>query len=516
MNYTVFSDHTIGESHKKEGMGCEDYSGHYCDPEGRFAIAVICDGHSDVKCFRSAVGARLGCESLIQVMRKWMESFLEENYVDPAVELCAREKEILQRIRMAFVQNWNYKVREHLKSNPITKEELAKLDTPANRKTMQFYTEGKYLQHIYGATMLAVVGCDDFHMAMQIGDGIIIKLEKGGFYSVPVEDDDKDAAAEGPESMCDSDLLSREKAFRISVYPGCPQALFVTSDGVGDIAYQHVLWETLCVFQRELIKKQDEGDTQQGLKELNEAQKAFLHDFIAYYAVNGVNADDCCLSGFYDPRITVSDVRLSVEELQKLYASMAAEYQNREEKYKKSKALLADNLNKVQLQIHNLEKEIENLRTKEAELEAKLNIARNERDHYQEMQENNQQKFENATSQYEKNMNTLKNHYGTGETDWAVREKNAVDVPKAVTSVGNEVTQNVAEEPDVTIVVDTPKRSDVKDSESQSGTSEASTESQAATNAQASVAKTVKPEEELVNESDKGKTEKTVNIQWMD
>lgn len=416
MNYTVFSAHTKGESHKKEGMDCEDYSEHYSDPEGRFAIGVICDGHSDAKCFRSAVGAKLGCDSLIQVMRAWMESFLGEKYSDPMAEIQAKKEEILQRIRMAFVQTWNYKVLEHIRNHPITKEELSKLDTPANRTAMRLYSEGKYLQHIYGATMLAVVGCDDFHIAMQIGDGVIIKVEKGGFYSIPVEDDDKDAAAEGPESMCDSDLLSRKKAFRISVNPGCPQALFVTSDGIGDMAYTWMLWESICTFQTGLMQKQNNNELQQGLMELNEAQNAFLMNFVDYYAVHGTNADDCCFSGFYDPHIPVSQVRLSEEELQNLYKSMEEEYQLREEKYRKSQALLQENLQKVQFQIDSLESEINNLKKRGAELESKLNAAKDESNYYQEMLENNKQNSENDKKQLQYNQAYLKAHYETGTT----------------------------------------------------------------------------------------------------
>lgn len=414
MDYTVFSAHTIGESHKKEGMNCEDYSKHYSDPEGRFAIAVICDGHSDAKCFRSAVGAKLGCDSITQVMCAWMESFLKEEYPDPMFVLRSKEKEILQRIRMAFVQTWNYKVMEHLKSHPITSEELKKLDTPANRTTMQFYSEGKYLQHIYGATMLAVVGCDDFHIAMQIGDGVIIKVEKGGFYSVPVEDDDKDADAEGPESMCDSDLLSREKAFRIAVYPGCPQALFVTSDGIGDMAYSYLLWETVHVFQKGLIEKQGNSELYPGLMELNAEQESLLKDFVEHFAINGTNADDCSFSGFYNRQIPVSEVRLSEEELQKLYKIMNTEYQIREERFKKSQAHLESNFQKVQYQIDNLEKEISNLRKKEAELEAKLNIVKNEKDHCQTMMEKNAQNFEDDTRKHQEKQDFLKKHYDTG------------------------------------------------------------------------------------------------------
>ena len=143
MNYTVFSAHTIGKSHIRAGMGCEDYSGHYKDPEGRYMIAVICDGHSDPKCFRSARGARMGCEAALEVLKNLFENYQEDGEPEALSRFLDRKSEVSARIRAGILQEWNQKVAEDLKEEPITQAEYDALDTPQYRPAMKYYQEGK-------------------------------------------------------------------------------------------------------------------------------------------------------------------------------------------------------------------------------------------------------------------------------------------------------------------------------------------------------------------------------------
>ena len=80
----------------------------------------------------------------------------------------------------------------------------------------------------------------------------------GEVYTVPLPEDDKEEM-EGPASLCDTDLLSREKAFRLEIFQGLPQAMFVTSDGIGDTPLSINLRENLCLFHRELLERGGRG-----------------------------------------------------------------------------------------------------------------------------------------------------------------------------------------------------------------------------------------------------------------
>lgn len=403
MNYTVFSAHTIGKSHIRAGMGCEDYSGHYKDPEGRYMIAVICDGHSDPKCFRSARGARMGCEAALEVLKNLFENYQEDGEPEALSRFLDRKSEVSARIRAGILQEWNQKVAEDLKEEPITQAEYDALDTPQYRPAMKYYQEGKGLNNIYGATLIAAAACADFHLVLQIGDGIAVRLEGEGVYSAPLPEDDKEEM-EGPASLCDTDLLSREKAFRLEIFPGIPQAMFVTSDGIGDMPLSVPLRENLCLFQRELLERR--GEQTEGILELNEEQGKWLEDFISYYSRQGLE-DDCCLGGFFDSAAAVEEVALSSEELDKLRRDLEQDRKEKEERYLDTKDKLQTALKENQDKIQKLCQQIDSLRQKTEKLEKQLEQERKESEHIRNVIERREKDYTKTKSDYDRQKNYI-------------------------------------------------------------------------------------------------------------
>ena len=130
MNHLVFSDYTIGQSHIKEGMNCEDHAEHYMDPKGRYEIMAVCDGHSDPKCFRSAKGAELGCAAVVEILKNLFEEYFSEDAPDALERFFCRKGGNGPASQGGGSQEWNQKVREDLRQNPITAEEYASLDRP--------------------------------------------------------------------------------------------------------------------------------------------------------------------------------------------------------------------------------------------------------------------------------------------------------------------------------------------------------------------------------------------------
>lgn len=399
MNYTVFSAHTIGKSHIRAGMGCEDYSEHYRDPEGRYMIAVICDGHSDPKCFRSARGARMGCEAAARILKNLFENYLEDSGPEALQRFLDRKGEISARVRAGILQEWNQKVSEDLKANPITREEYASLDTPQYRSAMRYYQEGKGLNNIYGATLIAAAACGDFHLAMQIGDGIAVRLEGRGVYTVPLPEDDKEEM-EGPASLCDTDLLSREKAFRLEIFQGLPQAMFVTSDGIGDTPLSINLRENLCLFHRELLERGEEAE-REGLTELNEKQEKWLEDFISFYSRQGLE-DDCCLGGFFDSGSPAEDVALTREEIEKFRRDLERERKERQDRYHNTKNKLQAALDENQDKIQTLDRQIVSLKKRIEDLEKQLSLEKTESENIRNVIERSEKDYMKAEADYDR------------------------------------------------------------------------------------------------------------------
>ena len=224
MKYRAFGDFRKGYAHVKNGSGVEDYASSYNDPEGRFHVGVICDGHSDKNCFRSGKGARFGCESAIEILKRFFELYLSQT-----IEARTLPDGFENRLKKSLKLCWDKKVYNDIIENPLKEEDLA----PLTDRVRKIYEAGNGLLNIYGATFLAIGICEDFFIALHIGDGAILCIDEDGTYYSPVPHDAKSETG-APASLCDSDLFSRENAFRVGVLKKLPQLATVSSDGIED------------------------------------------------------------------------------------------------------------------------------------------------------------------------------------------------------------------------------------------------------------------------------------------
>lgn len=413
MKYTVFSDHIIGQSHVRMGAGCEDCSVHFCDEQGRYAIAAVCDGHSDPKCFRSAAGAELGCKAAVTVLRNLFEAYLEENETEDAMtSLFSRKEQVADRLRAAFLAEWNRAVEEDLQRNPITEEEYQPLDCPQYRSALKLYQAGQARNNIYGATLLAAAVCEHFHVAMHIGDGVVVRLDGDGVYTTPLPEDDRNEM-EGPASMCDNDLLSRNLAFRVEFFPFLPQAMFVTSDGVGDMPLSVLLRENLCTVQRTLMESESDPEALPTLAKLNDAQQNYLHTFLEHYAQQGLE-DDCCLSGFFHSTQPVADVRLNRYELDELYRELNEGIQAEEQQYLQAKERIEQAHRSNQARIQALEKQITQYQEQIAQLEQQLGVQREDAQRISSVKEQQEQSHQKRMEQLDRQKTLVDQRYGDG------------------------------------------------------------------------------------------------------
>ena len=222
MQLKAFDSFHKGHSHVKTDKECEDYSISYNDPDKRYYIATISDGHSDKNCFRSSKGSRFACESAKEVLIRFCETYLESNM--DFDDLGDQDKE---RLKKSIKQSWDNKVEQDLVDYPISEEDLE----PLSEKVKDYYSSGKALENIYGATFLATVICKDLCILLHIGDGVILSISTKGEYEEPINYDPKSETGE-PASICNNDLFSREFAFRCEFLKEIPQAVFLTSDGM--------------------------------------------------------------------------------------------------------------------------------------------------------------------------------------------------------------------------------------------------------------------------------------------
>lgn len=335
MKYRAFGDFRKGYAHVKNGSDVEDYASSYNDPEGRFHVGVICDGHSDKNCFRSGKGARFGCESAIEILKRFFELYLSQN-IDARTLPDGFENRLKKSLKLCWVK----KVYNDIIENPVKEEDLA----PLTDRVRKIYEAGNGLLNIYGATFLAIGICEDFFIALHIGDGAILCIDEDGTYYSPVPQDAKSETG-APASLCDADLLSRENAFRVGILKKLPQLATVSSDGIEDCmnSFEYKQF-TYSLFKRMEI---EEGEKQL-IYELNEKQKKYFASCLEYYADKGHGAeDDCSLAAIYDISRPVPKLRIPNEKAIKLWDRTMKERNEVVRDYENRKSRLLERMAQV-------------------------------------------------------------------------------------------------------------------------------------------------------------------------
>lgn len=345
MSYRTFSDYTKGYAHVKNNTGCEDYALSYTDPQGRYQIGVICDGHSDKNCFRSAKGAQYGAESAIRVLQNFMELYLNR---EEGEEIDLEQAQL--RIKKSIKQCWDNLAYADITQNPATEEELA----PLTDQVRKLYESGKGLLNIYGATFLATAVCEDFFFAMHIGDGEMLCVDAEGNYYDPLPADEKSETG-SPASLCDSDLFTRENAFRSGFFKEIPQIVLVTSDGVGDCMDQLAFKEFVYNL---FVKIGTMEQKEQSAEVLNEAQAKYINSCLTYWADKGHGAeDDCSMAVIYQPRMMVPQVKLAAGQAQKLWTEVVTERNDMIRDYETRKQNICQSIDKQNQMIAVIEKQ---------------------------------------------------------------------------------------------------------------------------------------------------------------
>lgn len=363
MEYISFSSHSKGYYHVRAGTDCEDYSASYIDPQGRFAIAVICDGHSDKNCFRSGTGARLGCEAMLEIGCRYFEAYFEDGAIE--FERLA-DSEAIKRLKYSIKCCWDDKVAQDITRSPLTEEEMS----PLSDRVYNYYKSGKGLNNIYGATFLAVAICDDFFLALHIGDGEILCINRDGKYYDPLPVDEKSDSG-SPASLCDTDLFTRENAFRCIITRELPIAAVVSSDGVPDcldsIQYKEVIFSLLTK-----LKERDSDGA------WNNDQAEYLNAYTAHWAKEGVGVeDDCSVAGFYNLNEFIPKVAIPYDEATSMILDVVQERNSMINDYETRKKQLATEIVQQSRLVDSLQYDIRRYPAELKKLEDMLSILHN-------------------------------------------------------------------------------------------------------------------------------------------
>ena len=194
-----------GASHADAGKECQDASLSWRDE--KLSILIVSDGHSGEKHNNSAIGAALACQIAMDHLREFCCNVEGE-------WLIHNPDDTIRRLYTSILVEWVHKISERGDDADVVS---------------------------YGCTLIAYVQTKHFWLALQIGDGRCVMLDKAGEWNQPVPWDDR-CILNMTTSLCDENAAN-EFRFAYGDVESIPKAVFLCSDGIdgtfgsGDLLY---------------------------------------------------------------------------------------------------------------------------------------------------------------------------------------------------------------------------------------------------------------------------------------
>ena len=203
----AFNVSCIGESHIRNGIICQDYSGSWVSTAdaGDIAIIAVADGHGAAAHSRSDRGARFAVDAAISCIQEFVLQ-KRKSLSNPDSDLAALEKSIIAA--------WHEKVNNDSDADPLNNDVCH---------------DGDYISH-YGTTLLAAAVTRFYWFAIQIGDGKCVIFNEKLHFCQPVPWDDR-CFFNITTSLCDEEAASLFRHFYSEEFP---IAIFLGSDGIDD------------------------------------------------------------------------------------------------------------------------------------------------------------------------------------------------------------------------------------------------------------------------------------------
>ena len=386
-NIFTFHKTVRGYSHVTRDIPCEDSSLSYADENGDFQIAVVCDGHGDPACLRSAYGSKALSEIATDCLKEYALGVLsDEEYKKSNREELLLEKSqniLVRRLTDIIISKWYDRIFADLKEHPLTEEDIA-----SSGRYQPYYEKGERLEHVYGTTLIAALHMDDLLLLLQQGDGRCDVFFEDGTVEQPIPWDDR-CFENVTTSMCDEDVTSSIRHQVLDLKKRPVIACYMGSDGVED---SYIDMEGTHSFYRALsVKIAREGT--EGLEE-------YLEGYLPEFSQRG-SGDDVSVAGIvsitslaaYADHMEKQNLIYNVESSYKIYSSKLMSMEQKHQFLKKK--------------MEDLGKKTENARARYRELEEKRADTQKRLDEIQNNIDKEEQELNGAPNEKELGLDSI-------------------------------------------------------------------------------------------------------------
>jgi len=263
MKYKVFAKSVSGSKYTLKGWECQDSSGKL---ETDFIQGIaVADGHGSGDCFRSEHGSKIAIEVAFKQILLYCDA---ENSDEDSEPTYFSETGIIN-FKYAVWNEWRKVVKNHWNNYLVKENVLGETEErykSVSEKYRARYTADdkeiveKYLYVAYGTTLSFAVATPSQVLAMQIGDGSCVILQRDGEFRKPVPSDE-DNFLNVTSSLCEDDanLKIRHTVIERGNSSTAPIAIFLSSDGVDDCYPSYMnekyLYRLYSVIIDNIIKK---------------------------------------------------------------------------------------------------------------------------------------------------------------------------------------------------------------------------------------------------------------------
>ncbi len=209
-----------GAAHIRSGAANQDATAIWQAQPGRLPLVLaVADGHGSAAYTRSHIGAAYAVKIALRVLARDLLSRLIQPGVPP--DLTQLKRICDEWLPKVLVRSWQERVQHFTRRYPFAPAELSLLSAKGTEEPADSLTP-------YGATLIACLLTEQFHLYLQLGDGDILTVAGDGTISRPALPADARLLGNETTSLC---MANTAESVRLAFQPvlGEPPALVLLS-----------------------------------------------------------------------------------------------------------------------------------------------------------------------------------------------------------------------------------------------------------------------------------------------
>jgi len=185
-------------------------------------VLAVSDGHGGAAYTRSHIGAAYAVNTAVRVLARDLLPRLITPGSPPDLRLVKRTCD--EWLPKVLVRCWQERVRRFTRRYPFTADEIAPLSPEGADKPTDSLTP-------YGATLVAVLLTEEFHLYLQLGDGDILTVATDGTVSRPALPVDARLLGNETTSLCMAEAWRNVRLAFQPVLGEPPSLILLSTDG---------------------------------------------------------------------------------------------------------------------------------------------------------------------------------------------------------------------------------------------------------------------------------------------